>query len=223
MKINEARKLIKVKIRYIKDTWVLGYNGKEKTFYGDDNGFKKILMRIKASDTQTDPKSVRNVKYMDMVQGIKKGKDNCIWIYDNVWNKLPMFMKESKNEKINTLSRTNYKENNDKRRFKMRQSFRERRRDNQVEEKPVVFDIEDIKGFDKDGSLVIERDNRTYNVDSRDGDKIIVDPGRVSVNREEEYEDKYSRTRPTTKPGRGTRDNYDRQPPRQRRNPKYRK
>ena len=118
-----------------------------------------------------------------MVNDAKSGKDNEIWVYDNVWNKLPTKMFE--NVKFNKNRDNNYdKEINNKRRELMRQNFRERK-DELENEKPVVFDIDDIQGFDKDGSLVIEKDNKTYNVDSRDGDKLIVSPGRVSITREE--------------------------------------
>lgn len=86
---NEARKLVKVTILWDGNTgWTLTYRGGHKVFRGSAEGFAKFLQKLKAKDTESEPKSARNMKYMDMVKSAQKNNNSCVWIWSNDLSKL---------------------------------------------------------------------------------------------------------------------------------------
>lgn len=54
-------------------------------FRGDDEAFRRYLIRVKATDTDSDPPSYRNVKYKDMVQKFKEPRRTYMWVYSSKW------------------------------------------------------------------------------------------------------------------------------------------
>lgn len=52
---------------------------------GDDESVKKFLQKCQIKDTESAPASVRGMKYMDMVLGIKAGKIKSVWIWKKNW------------------------------------------------------------------------------------------------------------------------------------------
>lgn len=81
MKIEDDRKLIKVEIHNQGTTWTLQWSGGYKVFSGSEEDFRKYLISIKASDSETLPKSTRNKKYKDIVDDIKKGRTRHVWVW----------------------------------------------------------------------------------------------------------------------------------------------
>jgi hypothetical protein len=89
--MTEARRLIKVHVRYEKDLWTLQYEGTVRVFHGDVDSFAKFLQRIRACDDATQPRSVRNKTYMNMALEIQDGSDPNIWIWSTVLSKMQDF------------------------------------------------------------------------------------------------------------------------------------
>jgi len=54
-------------------------------FRGSEEAFAKFLMKLKAKDVESEPATVRNKKYKDMIATAKDGSDPYIWIWSNVW------------------------------------------------------------------------------------------------------------------------------------------
>jgi len=69
-------------------------------FRGDDEAFRRYLMKMKACDTDSDPPSYRNVKYKDMVQGFKAQKRTYMWVYSSKWNANNRFGEEIMKKEI---------------------------------------------------------------------------------------------------------------------------
>lgn len=83
--INE-RKLYKVEVLWNQgNSFTLKYGGgNTKVFRGTPEAFAKYLQKIKASDNATEPRSKRQIRYMDMVNEIMSGRDHTIWVWDNM-------------------------------------------------------------------------------------------------------------------------------------------
>lgn len=79
--LYEDRKLFKVEIHNQGNTWTLQWQGGYKIFNGSSEDFRKYLVKIKASDSGTLPKSTRQKKYKDIVNDILKGKTRHIWVW----------------------------------------------------------------------------------------------------------------------------------------------
>jgi len=73
----------------------------EIIFRGDEEKLKLLLRRLKAKDNETDPPSVKNRTYQQMIDGAKDKSDPWIWIELKDWNKY------RNNNKITTME--NYK------------------------------------------------------------------------------------------------------------------
>ena len=59
----------------------------EITFRGDEEAFRKLLMKLKAKDVETDPPSVKGKTYQQMINTAKDGSDPYIWVWLKIWNK----------------------------------------------------------------------------------------------------------------------------------------
>ena len=96
--MNEAVRRL-VKVRGIWDgggAWVMNYSGGQKIFRGTIEEFSKFLQKIRASDSQTTPKSKRNVRYIDIAREIQTGKDRTFWVWSNVLDTLSGLIIKSK-------------------------------------------------------------------------------------------------------------------------------
>lgn len=61
-------------------------NKGEFRFRGSEEDFALLLRRLKAKDHETDPPSVKNKSYKQMIQSAKDGSDPYIWIWSMFWN-----------------------------------------------------------------------------------------------------------------------------------------
>lgn len=85
------RFLYRCRIQVYKDSYNLNCkplnvtNQKARTivFRGTEEAFKKFLMRVKAKDTQTEPASVKNRTYQQMIDQAKTGLDPYVYIWSN--------------------------------------------------------------------------------------------------------------------------------------------
>jgi len=72
--------LMKVRVDHTgEDSWIMtpefSKKGPEQNtgkymFRGDDEAFRRKLIKMKVTDSNTEPPSYRNVKYKDMVQNV---------------------------------------------------------------------------------------------------------------------------------------------------------
>lgn len=103
--IEDYKRLLKIRVDhqggnqwYLKPEFTK--NGPSKSlghyiFRGDDEAFRKYLIRMKASDTESDPPSVRSAKYADIVQKMKEPKRTYVWAYSHRWKSANKIMGES--------------------------------------------------------------------------------------------------------------------------------
>lgn len=105
------RKSIKVTVLYNgNNSYTLNTSySKAFVFNGSPEGFAKFLMKLKVSDNASKPKTIRNRKYMDMVNDIISGKDNIIWIWKHMLDKLnsTIYIEEIKMKKEVVLNYIN--------------------------------------------------------------------------------------------------------------------
>lgn len=95
--IEERNRLIKIRIfKQGSNQWRLlpvekrdgsSIRRGEITFRGDEEKFRKLLMKLKAKDVETDPPSVKGKTYQQMIDTAKDGSDPYIWVWLNIWNK----------------------------------------------------------------------------------------------------------------------------------------
>lgn len=67
-------------------------------FRGDDEAFRRQLIKMQVKDTDSNPDSHRDISYKDMVQTFKVPKRTYCWMYSNKWepnNKFKEDVKES--------------------------------------------------------------------------------------------------------------------------------
>lgn len=65
-------------------------------FRGDDESFRKHLVRCKVSDVDSDPPSYRSVRYMDIVQQMKQPKRTYVWMQSKNWKAMNQIRQESR-------------------------------------------------------------------------------------------------------------------------------
>lgn len=63
---------------------------------GSDDAMRKFCLRMKFKDFDCVPDSMRSMKYIDMVLGIKSGMIKNLWIWNNKWVPSPnkLFLEE---------------------------------------------------------------------------------------------------------------------------------
>lgn len=64
------------------------FNDGPITFIGTREEFAKFLQKLKACDSLTKPKMKRQFTYLEMVHNIIEGKDNTVYIWDNILNNI---------------------------------------------------------------------------------------------------------------------------------------
>ena len=82
------RYLIKVNVVYDgKNNWTLqaDHGLGIKTFHGTPEQFTKLLRRLKASNSNDDPRSYRTISYSDMCDRLKNGLDRQVYIWSFMW------------------------------------------------------------------------------------------------------------------------------------------
>lgn len=87
----ERRRLVQVKVLYDgHQGWTLYWDNssKFKVFYGTSEDFTKFLMKIKAKENDTLPKSLRNMKYSEIVDQIVNGTQHHLWVWETDLNSL---------------------------------------------------------------------------------------------------------------------------------------
>lgn len=88
-KLDEG-KLIKCRIAWDGDKgWTLSWEKGQKVFRGSAEGFTKFLMKLKVSDTESDPASRRQKKYVDIVNDIKSAGTGTVWVWQHMLKKYP--------------------------------------------------------------------------------------------------------------------------------------
>lgn len=87
--LEEQRSLIKVEIHWDGGKgWVMQYPHGYKVFHGSPEGFAKFMRKLKASDSVSEPASVRNMTYLQIAQELMVGKTRHVWIWSNILNQL---------------------------------------------------------------------------------------------------------------------------------------
>ena len=77
-------------------------------FRGDDEAFRKLLIKMKVCDTNSKPASYRDMKYKDIVQDMKKPTRTYVWAYSNKWKAANVIMTEvSKDESMKYIKKMN--------------------------------------------------------------------------------------------------------------------
>lgn len=83
-KHDEARKLIKVKVLYDGNRgWTLNWNegANFKVFHGSTEDFVKLLIKMKAKENKEITRSIRTLKYSEIVDQITNGLDRHFWVW----------------------------------------------------------------------------------------------------------------------------------------------
>jgi hypothetical protein len=85
--MREARSLVVLKGYYNAslDVYVFTCEGKKITLqYITDEQISKLFRTARLKDTSSEPRSVREKTYAEMVAGIKDGSDTECWIWSNM-------------------------------------------------------------------------------------------------------------------------------------------
>ena len=89
IRMLEVNRLIKVKVLYDGNkAWTLRWGKQFHVFRGSIEQFTKLLIKIKAKDTQSQPNSFRGMKYSDIANEITNGKDSEIWVWERLLKKI---------------------------------------------------------------------------------------------------------------------------------------
>ena len=87
--LQEQRRLVPVKVYYLSDSFLMQDDaGKEVTVKASPEKFRDLLMKLKAKDEYSQPKSFRDKTYMEIVDGIMNNSDNGIYIWSTYWDKV---------------------------------------------------------------------------------------------------------------------------------------
>ena len=63
-------------------------------FRGDDEAFRRQLIKMQVKDIDSNPDSHRDISYKDMVQTFKAPKRTYCWMYSNKWEPNNKFKEE---------------------------------------------------------------------------------------------------------------------------------
>ena len=89
-KMLESNKLHKVTIIHDgNQSYTLSWNGKTKVFRGTKEEFAKFLMKLKAKETDSLPKSARRIRYSDMADRASGGKSTSVFVWDYMLKRFP--------------------------------------------------------------------------------------------------------------------------------------
>ncbi len=89
------RKLHKVNVMKMGDTYSFNYSGKVKVYRGSDVGLKTLLRRLGAADTQSEPRSSRERTFDQITQEIVSQTDPTIYVWSNKIDKMQMIVTEA--------------------------------------------------------------------------------------------------------------------------------
>lgn len=93
--LQEQRRLVKCRVYNDGNSYTFHFPGGYKVYRGTFEGFVKFLQKMKVSDVQTAPKSVRQTTYKKIATEITTGTDNEVWIWNTVLDKLPNMVQEN--------------------------------------------------------------------------------------------------------------------------------
>jgi len=96
------RKLYKVNVMKMGDTYSFNYEGKVKVYRGSEVGLKLLLRRLGASDNVSEPRSFRGKTFDTITQEIVSQSDPFIYVWSNIMDKMQMIVTESLKEKVQT-------------------------------------------------------------------------------------------------------------------------
>lgn len=89
-RLNESNKLHKVTILHDgNQAYTFSWDGKTKVFRGTKEELAKFLMKLKAKDTESQPKSVRKARYIDMANKASGGNASVVYVFDYMLNRFP--------------------------------------------------------------------------------------------------------------------------------------
>lgn len=84
---NENRKLLKIHVvQGIPGSFIMSNNGDTKVFVGTLDQFIDFLRQNKVSDSDTNPRSIRNKTYSEIADDIVSGKNTSFIVWDYKWN-----------------------------------------------------------------------------------------------------------------------------------------
>ena len=90
------RKLYKVNVMRMGDTYSFNYSGKVKVYRGSEVGLKTLLRRLGAADSASEPRSSREKTFDQITQEIVSQSDPTIYVWSNVIDKMQMITMENK-------------------------------------------------------------------------------------------------------------------------------
>lgn len=92
------RRLYRVNVMKMGNSYSFNYNGKVKVYRGGEEGLKTLLRKLKVSDTKEEPKSFRIKTFGQIAQEIIDQSDPVIYIWSNILDKMQMIVTESLQE-----------------------------------------------------------------------------------------------------------------------------
>lgn len=81
---------------------VIDKSSKSLVFRGSEEGFKKFLKRVKASDSKTYPPSKRHTTYQQMIDDAKSGKHTYVYIWSEKIPKAAVITESSELRSVST-------------------------------------------------------------------------------------------------------------------------
>lgn len=93
------RKLYRVNVMRMGDTYSFNYSSKVKVYRGSEKGLKTLLRKLGATDNESEPKSFRGKTFDQITQEIVNQSDPFVYIWSNKLDKMQMIVTESLQEK----------------------------------------------------------------------------------------------------------------------------
>ena len=78
---NEGSQLVKLTVRPMVGAYHLSWTGGQYTTRLDREELRQVLKRIAAKDAETEPRSVKNRTYAQMIDGFHGGTPNHCWVW----------------------------------------------------------------------------------------------------------------------------------------------
>jgi len=88
-KIEELRNLILIDVFWNGKTgWSMSSLAGNRVYNGSPQSFCKFLRQLQAKDV-SNPRSQRNITYMEIVDNIMTGKEHGFYVWSNIYNRFP--------------------------------------------------------------------------------------------------------------------------------------
>lgn len=82
--LNEDRRLVKVEVYNDGNTWTLQWERGHYVFRGNEDQFRRFLIKIQAADTREEPRSYRSMRWKDLAYELANGVDRHIWVWKHM-------------------------------------------------------------------------------------------------------------------------------------------